>query len=690
LWGILMVAYESHFIRENQLDHLYQAVREEVSPPLIVTGPLGVGKTSLLRNLYRYCLKEDFVVPIYCSCLSNETITCSLTRIEQAVVAQGLPKLQEGKFESFLLNKIGQSLRLVTWEQPLNTILPTGEKEIYAISLLERNIDPNGNFTYQISPKEAKADFSATLNSAASLVNSSQRLLLIVDCDYSLNAELLDILISSVRASQNIKIVAATDSLAESSMNSDPEEFDLLVLTNFSQRQIENLVSKYWPEESPVVAQQLWQQFGGAPLLTDTFLQLLHKVPQHPIDDIPGGESEQYNYLSLKLYSQAQGELRSIIEALSILHQGASPTDLAAITGLHPERIIKTSQNESLIDIFPTPEANINILLDLYHPLFKNKVSSFIPTHLKGHLHQRVGNLYIQRAQIQSPLLSPPDTIISVPSFFRGYNGRSFVDSVIRTLPLSLLVGDIKTTKDYLDEALEICRKENITQEPTLLNGISILCLEEKDINGAVVSCLQALDVVRQKPHQHGFIENTILSNLAFLLQLQGKLSEALYYALTALSISQRLYVEYGYQGSLSATLSNVGLLYEKMGSFESSLKYYESALEVDERTNNNRGMAIDLRRIGTTLQELGKVDRAIEIHSRTLEIDKALHDLQGMASDYGNLGVAYYLRGDHERSLSLLIESLDLFNQIKAKEEAAQVQRLISEITSKFNANSS
>lgn len=200
------------------------------------------------------------------------------------------------------------------------------------------------------------------------------------------------------------------------------------------------------------------------------------------------------------------------------------------------------------------------------------------------------------------------------------------------------------------------------------------------------IFALEALAAIRQK-RQAGFLENTILSNLAYLLHLQGKLSEALRYALEGLSISQQLYLQHNFQGSLAASLSNIGLLHEKLGDLENSLKYYESALQVDRRTNNAPGIASDSRRIGAILEDFGQYDRAIEMHLQALEIDKALNDLDGVASDYGKLGVTYHLKGDHERTVSWLKRSLELFTKIGATDKAGQVQKLLTEITSDSNA---
>jgi tetratricopeptide (TPR) repeat protein len=93
------------------------------------------------------------------------------------------------------------------------------------------------------------------------------------------------------------------------------------------------------------------------------------------------------------------------------------------------------------------------------------------------------------------------------------------------------------------------------------------------------------------------------------------------------------------------------------------------------------------MKGIGAILEDFGQYDRAIEMHLQALEIDKALNGLDGVASDYGNLGVTYHLKGDHERTVSWLKRSLELFTKIGATDKAAQVQKLLTEITSDSNA---
>jgi tetratricopeptide (TPR) repeat protein len=680
-----MHTYKRNFVRADELEVIYQAITNQAN--VIVSAPIGVGKTVLLRNLYNRCVEDDTIIPIYCPCLSDESIACSLIRIEQAIFAQGQPRIQLGGLKGFLLRKIERSLKVAKWGNSQDTVLPTGEKQFYAISLLQRNIDPIENGTYRINSSEAESDFSATLNNVADFLDSSQCLLLIVDSDYALNFDLLRMLFSNIRAMNKIRIVVATDCINSYDIDSIDKKLKLCTLDYFSQDQIKYIISQCGRENPSVLTQRLWERFNGHPLLSDAVLQLLYENPDCSIDDIPESISDQYDYLSARLHSQAPETLKVISELLSILPQGGNLQEIASITGIAPDKVIEVSEASPLINIISFTGDPLNVWLDVYHPLFRKQVISFMSAERKSRLDQRAGDFYLQLLQTKGPIIASSMAVF-IPELFRGSDGYLFVNAVIHTLLLSVLVGDLDDTKMYLLKALEICRKADLPQEATVLNGLSILSLEEKDLNDAVLFSTQALDSVRRRQPRQRFLENTILSNLACLLQLQGKLKEALHYALEALSVSQRLYLEYGYQESLSASLSNIGLLYEKIGSFENSLKYYKSALEVDRRTNNIVGIVIDLRRIGTTLQEIGQVDTAIRIHLEALEIDKALGDLQGIASDYGNLGVAYYLKNDSEQSISFLREAFSLFNKIGAKEQALQVQGLIDEINSNSSIN--
>lgn len=127
--------------------------------------------------------------------------------------------------------------------------------------------------------------------------------------------------------------------------------------------------------------------------------------------------------------------------------------------------------------------------------------------------------------------------------------------------------------------------------------------------------------------------------------------------------------------------LSNIALLYQKLGDLTNSLKYYEKALEVDQHANNISGVTSDFRRIGAILQDMKLHEKAVQMRLQALELDTKLGSLPGIAWDSANLGVIYLMQGDQKQANVWLQKALSLFLQLGANGEAAQVQNLLNDI---------
>src|SRR5207249_1989021 len=126
------------------------------------------------------------------------------------------------------------------------------------------------------------------------------------------------------------------------------------------------------------------------------------------------------------------------------------------------------------------------------------------------------------------------------PTYFFGSEDLTFVRSVVQILPISLLLGCSHSNMVVFSRALELARGHDRQYTAILLNGLSIVCAQEGQLNEAVLHSLEALSLVREIGIS-AFAEIAVISNLALLMRLQGKLSEALEFELEAVSISKAL-----------------------------------------------------------------------------------------------------------------------------------------------------
>lgn len=678
-----MSRYIQSFIRKEELALTYQTLKESSQRCLIIHGHSGSGKTTLLRALYELCLNDSQIFPIYCSCLSKETVACSIARIERALAMRVLrAKGLRGEFSAFLLNRIRRELRITTWNGSRATDLPLDKEELFQVSLLERIIDPKVNLSYRIGEREAKQDFFSTVRNVIDLLGSDRPLGLIVDCDRSNSPEFLNVLASAKSEfANNLKLVATLDAAGGESFHESAwkDSFMLFPIVPWTREQVQQLVFEVEPTALDSFAIQLWERSRGHPFIVDSLLQRIDRIPLNSLAD--ASVPEQVKDISAKLYSSIEDlPTRQVVEALAVLYDGGNPNLVANLSGVSLEGVLKISQDVNLITTLSAPDDKTDVQLDLFHPAFKEQVELLMPSDSRAKMRRSAGLYYLSSIDRIGSIVSP-GTALATPHYFVNSDKDLFADVMVLTLPLALLLGDLETTKGFVSSALNTSRKRDIVKESTLLNGMSVLSFEEGDLNKATTYCLAALAIARQRG-KPSLLEMTVLSNLAFLLQLQEKLSEALRYAQEAMAVSHQLSLESGFQRSLPANLSNIGLIYEKLGDLKNALKYYEQAFREDQRHQNTVGEASDLRKIGAVLVDLGEYEKAIESHSQALKLDEQMENRYGVASDFGNLGVAHYFKGDPKQSLFWLEKAHASFSEFGATNEAMQVLQLINEIS--------
>lgn len=677
-----MKTQAQQLVRKEELAALLKAVRGATPDCFVIEGPSGVGKTTLLTAFYEECKKDSQLFPIYCSTLSKETLVCTLARIENAVAAHLTRVVRsKGEFGPSLNRRIKRAFKVTTFDRSKPPDPRSGTEDLYQVSLVDRVIYPRADISYRISKAEAKIDFFNTLKCAASLIREDQKLVLIVDSDSAIRPDVYEVLTSTNGEVGKVVIATEITDGERTKLSKRTGSFLLHSLSSWSQTQTEELVSTLKPQAPESFARELWERLHGHPLLTDASLKEIDSDTPSPVLKTFNDSLAQMRELNAELYSGITDHSTiRVIEALAILHDGGHVELLADLTAIPADEIFTITQNEDLISTETPTEHTVEDVFNLYHPTFKEQVELMMADDARSHLRRGVGLYYLNALLKESPTISL-GAAIATPQYFVGLDQELFIDSVLLTLPLALLAGDVTTTTSYVELALSFSRNNDNGRESPLLNALSVLSYAVGDVERAISYGMESLAAVRRasKPN---FLIMSILSNLAFLLQLKGDLTQALQYALESTSISHQLSLDYDFRHGIPANLSNVGLIYEKLGDLGNALRYYEQAYRMDHRQHNLPGAASSLRKIGAVLVDLGKYEDAIKRHTEALSFDEQMNDRYGVASDQGNLGVAYYQNGDYEKSLYWLKKAFVSFKEINAINEASQIQQLIKQIS--------
>ena len=667
---------ENKFFRVDELALILGALDLPSRSPVLVTGPPGIGKTILLLNLHARCSAQSRFVPVYCSCRSEETLACNLSRVEEGL-GKRLALEGNDRFEPSVRRRIEGQLRSSIWYRTgVSSQAAPAVEDVRVLSLLERLIDTGPGLGYGIGAQEARALFFTTLVGATKRVGPEKIIVLMVDMSSTISSDFLELLISCGRElKERVRLVIAFERT-----NDHKAHPGLGVrLDPFSLAQIDALVSDQTGRANKDLASRLWERHCGHPFLTDRTLRLLDgPLRTCGVSDVLDS-AKDVDTVNAMLYSHATDAVKRIMEVLAALYDGGDSKLVSQLAGIPPLEALRLSQKEDTIDIHLTSQLQTDVWLDLFHPTLKDQVARSLSPATANELRHSVGRHYLEAIEQTGTTISY-GACLSIPSMLEA-EPVEFVEAVVRTLPFAILVGNPQTTKKRVSQALEMNRIHESYHEAVLVNTLGILAWEEGHRNEAVSLCRRALTVAHSKPSP-AVIQASILSTIASMLHFQDRLAEALQCEKDALTIVQKLYAEGGFEHTLSAHLSNIALLYQKLGDLPNSLKHYEEALEADRRTENYLGVASDLRRLGGVLEDMGRYDEAIKMHLEALKQDERQNNLQGIAWDAGNLGVTFYLKGDRGESLLWLKRATTLFSAIGAADEAKQTQRLIHELS--------
>lgn len=149
-----------------------------------------------------------------------------------------------------------------------------------------------------------------------------------------------------------------------------------------------------------------------------------------------------------------------------------------------------------------------------------------------------------------------------------------------------------------------------------------------------------------------------ILTNLGLLYQSTGIFKKAVESQEEALKIHIELNVERG----IASNLSNLGVIYweNSRSQFATSRKLFEEAIELEKRTGNSVGEAIDLENLGVTYLTQGHLEKKLSCFDdaekfirEAIKINEKIPNLIRLSSNYGNLGMVYSNRSDMVTSSS-------------------------------------
>ncbi len=119
----------------------------------------------------------------------------------------------------------------------------------------------------------------------------------------------------------------------------------------------------------------------------------------------------------------------------------------------------------------------------------------------------------------------------------------------------------------------------------------------------------------------------------------------------------------------LGDSLHSLASNYFYKGETNKALTHLEQSLDIREKIGDKIGMASSLSNIGTIYDHKGEIDSALKYHEQVLNISEEVGDGRGMAVSLNNIGKINIHKGKLDEALDYCQRSLEISEKIEAKE---------------------
>jgi predicted ATPase/class 3 adenylate cyclase len=136
-----------------------------------------------------------------------------------------------------------------------------------------------------------------------------------------------------------------------------------------------------------------------------------------------------------------------------------------------------------------------------------------------------------------------------------------------------------------------------------------------------------------------------------------------------------------GYSPELASLYAGLGQIYHRENNYQQAVKLGLMSLEIFERLDDQRGMALASNLLGITYWAMSDLDTASAYLEKSLLIHASLGDVYGLAASYNNLGQVLADQGQLERALRNLRQSQQLCLEIGYQHGLATALSHLSEL---------
>lgn len=125
----------------------------------------------------------------------------------------------------------------------------------------------------------------------------------------------------------------------------------------------------------------------------------------------------------------------------------------------------------------------------------------------------------------------------------------------------------------------------------------------------------------------------------------------------------------------MSASFSNITLVYSNLGNHTKALDYQEESLRLDLQLKDTAGISNSFNSLANIYQDQGDYDKALEYFNKSLKYRDSDGDSAGRALIYNNLGVLYSAINQYDLALDYFEKALEIRVQLDDQQDIAIIK---------------
>jgi len=172
--------------------------------------------------------------------------------------------------------------------------------------------------------------------------------------------------------------------------------------------------------------------------------------------------------------------------------------------------------------------------------------------------------------------------------------------------------------------------------------------------------------------------------NIARLFKFMRNYKKALDYVDKAMVWYQEVEDETGVNTGITLCLKEKAAIFNLRGDIEQAINYSQQVLSINQRNNNQYGVANTYHTLGKIYYQQAKYDSALNYFEQSLELKEILDDILYLPIIYRYLGDIYFHEGDFAKAEKYLRQSLNHAKKQKLKQDIEEAYRELARLYEK------